>query len=132
MSARWAHQSTSHRVGSPHRTFTRRQAADLNFDRRRVATAIRGGWLDEPVPGVLVMRDAPATWEQRLMTVVLATGGHGVASHRTAARLLEFDGLDGPGNATLEASVTRTFALRSRSQPSSTTFVHSIRATSRP
>ena len=42
-------------AASQHRAFTRRQAAVLNFDRSRVATAIRLGWLDEPYPGVLVM-----------------------------------------------------------------------------
>lgn len=45
------------------------------------------------------------------MIVVLAAGGHGVASHRTAARLLRLDGFDVPGNATVEVSVTRAFRL---------------------
>ncbi len=31
------------------------QAAELNFDKGRVATAKRIGWLDEPYPGVLVV-----------------------------------------------------------------------------
>jgi len=42
-------------AASQHRAFTRHQAAALKFDHRRVATAIRRGWLTEPVPGVLVL-----------------------------------------------------------------------------
>lgn len=49
---------------------------------------MRAGWLDEPVPGVLVIRGGPPTWEQRLMVVGLAAGNHGVASYRSAARTL--------------------------------------------
>lgn len=106
-----ARRAVAELAASQHRTFTRRQAAELNFDRRRVATATRTGWLDEPLPGVLVIRDGPSTWEQRLMVVVLAAGAHGVASHRSAARLHGLDGFDGATNATVEVSVHRAFRL---------------------
>jgi hypothetical protein len=78
-------------AASQHRAFTRRQAAELNFDRTRVATAMRLGWLDEPIPGVLRLTGSPATWHQRLMLVTLSAGGHAVASHRSAARLHRLD-----------------------------------------
>ena len=81
-----ARRAVAELAASQHRAFTRKQAAELNFDRRRVATALRSGWLAEPVPNVLVLNDAPVTWHQRLMVVVLAAGGHGVASHRSAAQ----------------------------------------------
>ncbi len=94
-----------------HGVITRQQASDLHFDYRRVVTAVRAGWLAEPVPGVLVLDDAPTTWRQRLMVVILAAGGHGVASHRSAARLHALDGFDTARNATIEASVQRAFRL---------------------
>jgi hypothetical protein len=48
-------------AASQHRAFTRRQAADLKFDKDRVATAKRQGWLTEPYPGVLVLAGAGVT-----------------------------------------------------------------------
>lgn len=94
-----------------HQAVTRRQARELGFDRRRVATALAHGWLTEPLPGVLAFADAPATWHARLMAVVLAAGAHGVASHRSAARLHRLDGFDGTGNAVVEVSVSRRYRL---------------------
>jgi hypothetical protein len=80
-----------------HRAFTRQQAASLNFSRRRVATALRAGWLSEPLPGVLVMTGSPSTWHQRLMVVTLGANGVAAASHRAAARLHHLDGFDHAG-----------------------------------
>lgn len=96
-------------AASQHRAFTRHQAAVLDFDHRRIRTAKRRGWLDEPLPGVLTLRGGASTWQQRLMVVVLATCGTGVASHRAAARLHRLDGFTHPGMAVVEASVTRSF-----------------------
>ena len=78
-------------AASQHRVLTRSQAAELNFDRSRVATAKRRGWLAEPHPGLLVLTGSPPTWRQRLMMATLAVSG-AVASHRSAARLHELDG----------------------------------------
>lgn len=83
----------------------------MGFDYRRIATGLASGWLSELVPDVLVVNDGPPTWHQRLIVVVLASGGHGVASHRSAARLHGLDGFDSPGNATIEVSVSRSFRL---------------------
>jgi hypothetical protein len=79
-------------AASQHRAFTRRQAAEVKFDHRRIATAKRHGWLEEPYPGVLVIVGSEAGWHQRLMAATLADGGHAVASHRAAARLHALDG----------------------------------------
>ena len=81
-------------VASQHRAFTRLRAADLNFDRSRVAAAKRAGWLEEPLPGVLVIVGSEEHWHQRLMAATLAQAGHAVASHRSAARLHGLDGFD--------------------------------------
>jgi hypothetical protein len=98
-------------AAAQHRAFTRRQAAALKFDSRRVTTALRAGWLDEPVPGVLVMTGSPATWEQRVMVLLLAGNGHAAISHRAAARLHRLDGFDHAGMATVEGSVARSSRL---------------------
>ena len=117
-----ARRAVAELAASQHRAFTRKQAAELDFPAKRVATAKRNGWLAEPTPGVLVACDGPATWHQRLMVVVLAAGSHAVASHRAAARLHRLDGFDSPRNATVEASVRRGFRL----DPAITAVVHHI------
>ncbi len=109
-----ARRAVAELAASQHRTFTRRQAAELNFDYRRIATALREGWLVEPVPGVLAIADPRLTWEQKLHALVLATGGRGVVSHRAAARLHELDGFDEATNATLELSVPAGMRFRSK------------------
>jgi hypothetical protein len=81
-------------AASQHRAFTRSQAAELNFDRARVATALQLGWLEEPYPGVLVIVGSRPDWRQRVKAATLAEGGHAVASHRAAARLHGLDGFD--------------------------------------
>jgi hypothetical protein len=92
-------------AASQHRAFTRRQAADLQFDKGRVATPKRQGWLTAPYPGVLVLAGPGEDWQQQLMAATLAAGRHAIASHRSAARLHRLDGFE---NAhTLEISVTR-------------------------
>jgi hypothetical protein len=106
-----ARRAVAELAAAQHRAFTRHQAAALEFDRRRVATAKRAGWLEEPVSGVLVLTGAAPTWHQRLMVAVLVMGAHGVVSHRAAARLHKLDGFDYPGMAVVEASVTRSFRV---------------------
>jgi hypothetical protein len=117
-----ARRAVAELAASQHRAFTRKQAAALDFDYRRIATALRSGWLDEPIPGVLAVRDGPPSWEQRLQLVVLACGGHGAASHRAAARLHALDGFDSPHNAAVEASVSRSFRL----DPAVSSVVHHV------
>lgn len=92
-------------AASQHSVFTRPQAASLDFDRRRVATALSQGWLAEPYPGVLAVRGAPVTWQSRLAAAVFAGGATAVASHRAAARLHGFDGFE--RTTTLELTVDR-------------------------
>lgn len=98
-------------AAAQHANITRRQARAAGFDRRRVATALRQGWLVEPIPGVLQLAEWPDGWRRRLMAVVLACGDHGVASHRSAARLHRLDGFDGAGNAVVEVTVSRRYRL---------------------
>ena len=97
-------------AASQHGAFTRRQAAAKKFSRARVATALRNGWLVERVPGVLAVTGHPDTWEQRVILATLAGGGHGAASHRTAARLHGLDGF--AGDAHVELTVHNRHRLR--------------------
>lgn len=92
-------------AASQHGAFTRSQAADVKFDRARIASALARGRLDEPYPGVLVVAGAPSAWRQRLKAASLAGGGHAVASHRAAARLHRLDGFEDCDK--IEVSVTR-------------------------
>ena len=82
----------------------------MKFDKGRVATAKRQGWLEEPYPGVLVVVGSGAGWHQRLMAATLADGGNAVASHRAAARLHRLDGFEDA--EIVEVSVTRRHRWR--------------------
>ena len=101
-------------AASQHRAFTRSQAAELNFDRSRIATAKRLGWLEEPYPGVLVVAGSENCWHRRLMAAILADGGHAVASHRAAARLHGLDGFEECD--VIEVSVTRSHRWRRKDE----------------
>lgn len=81
-------------AASQHSVFTRRQATQLGISSRRIATAIRAGWLEEVTPTVVRVRASSSTWEQAVSAAVLAGGGWAAASHRTAARLHGLDGFD--------------------------------------
>src|SRR5262245_23607516 len=107
-----ARRAVAELAASQHRAFTRRQAAAIDFSAKRIATGIRDGWISEPMPGVLLLVDGPPTWEQKLHALILATNGRGIVSHRAAARLHDFDGFGGAGNATLELSVPRAMRYR--------------------
>ena len=74
-----------------HSVITRSQAA-VHLTDSRIATALRQGWLEEPYPGVLRFAGSPPTFRHRLLAATLASGGHAVASHRSAARLHDLDG----------------------------------------
>jgi hypothetical protein len=119
-----ARRAVAELAAAQHRAFTRKQAAELNFDHRRITTAKHEGWLIEPRPGVLALNDGRPNWEQRLSIVLLASGGRAVASHRTAARLHDLDGFNKAGNATLEVSVTNDI----RFIPGISAVVHHVHA----
>ena len=119
-----ARRAVAELAASQHRAFTRSQAAALNFDYRRIATAKRDGWLVEPIRGVLVIADGRLTWDQKLHALVLASGGRGVVSHRAAARLHGFDGFDERTVATLELSVPADMRFR----PTMNCVVHRVAA----
>lgn len=91
-------------AANSHSVITRSQAA-AHLSDKRIATAIRNGWLLEPFPGVLCFAGAPPTFEHRLRSATLAVGGHGAASHRSAARLHRLDGAD--RDTVIEVSISR-------------------------
>jgi very-short-patch-repair endonuclease len=83
---------------------TTKQARQHGVSRAMEARRVAAGQLDRPQPGVLRLRAAPISPEQAVMAAVLATAGHAVASHRSAAAL---HGLDGCALDLVELSVTR-------------------------
>jgi hypothetical protein len=90
-------------AASQHGVLTRRQAAAFGLDRNHIGRALRDGRVVEPVPRVLCLGGTPATFRQRVTVAVLAGGGT-VASHRAAALLHGFDGVDA---APVEVTVRR-------------------------
>lgn len=85
-----------------HSVITRSQAA-THLSNKRLATAIRSGWLAERYPGVLAVAGAADSFEHRLRAATLAVPDHTAASHRSAARLHGLDGFD--TDETVEVSV---------------------------
>jgi very-short-patch-repair endonuclease len=83
-------------AASRHGALTRSQAAEKGISKRVVARLLRDESIDEPAPGVLVVRGAPPTWEQKLYVATLASKGAGFAGFRSAAGLHSFDSY-GPG-----------------------------------
>jgi very-short-patch-repair endonuclease len=83
-------------AASRHGALTRSQAAERGISSRVVSRLLRDEVLDEPAPGVLVLRGSPPTWHQRLYVATLACKGAGAAGFRSAAGLSDFDGY-GPG-----------------------------------
>jgi hypothetical protein len=81
----------------------RRQAAAVGLDAKRIGAGKRAGRVTEPVPGVLVLPGMAPTFRQRLVVATLAGNGT-VASHRSAALLHGFDGIDA---APVEVTVRR-------------------------
>ena len=53
-------------AASRHGALTRSQAAERGISSRVVSRLLRDGVLDEPSPGVLVVRGTPPTWHQRV------------------------------------------------------------------
>jgi hypothetical protein len=96
-------------AASQHGAFSRRQAAGVDVDadqifRWKVTRRIR-----EPLPGVLTIVGAPATWRQKLKVLELAGTGSGVISGAAAAAL---HGLDGFAEGPLEVTIPRLGTLR--------------------
>ncbi len=99
-------------AASQHGVLSRRQAAELNLDRGRLARAVSRGWLDERYPGIFLVAGAVCSWHQSVMAATMAVGAHAVASHRSAARLHGFDGF--ADTTIVEVSVSRAHRWRHR------------------
>ncbi len=78
-------------AASQHGAFTRRQAAAIGLSPRQIRSLAGLSLIDEPVPGVLRIRAAPATWHQELMIATLSGPGFW-AGYRAAAYLHYMDG----------------------------------------
>jgi hypothetical protein len=73
--------------------FTREQANRAGLSNRSVSRrVVRGAWT-RVLPGVYRAASTPESWRQRLRAACFWAGEEAVISHRTAARLLELEGL---------------------------------------
>jgi very-short-patch-repair endonuclease len=81
-------------AASHHGAFTRSQAAAFEVHRGVIARLKQRGVLTEPIPNVLVIVGAPATWQQQLYVATLAGATPGIAAGPSAARLHRIDGFE--------------------------------------
>lgn len=96
---------------SQHGTFTLFQARAHGATPKAVRHRLEiGAWVPFPYLGVYRVAGCPASWEQNLHALVLATGPVAAASHRSAAALLGIPGFVRQGG--IEVVTTRT--LRDR------------------
>jgi very-short-patch-repair endonuclease len=93
-----------------HGALTRSQAAHIGFSPKVITRLLRDQVLLEPVPGVLVVAGAPATWRQRLYVATLASRGAGCGGFASAAALGRLDGYP-PGPLALIVPTSRHIAL---------------------
>jgi very-short-patch-repair endonuclease len=75
-----------------HGVFAYSHAEAHGFSRKQLLTRIHSGEIIAVHNGVFRMAGAPATWHHMMLAAALASGGEGVASHRSAARLWQLDG----------------------------------------
>ena len=78
-------------AASQHGALSVSQARELGLRRKAMYRAIELGLLTRVHSGVLVIAGAPDTWMRRLQIGLLALGGDGWISHRSAARLHGLD-----------------------------------------
>lgn len=79
-------------AASRHGVLTRSQAAECGISSKVIQRLKRDGELDEPVPGVLVVRGSVPTWRQRLYVATLSSNAAGRAAFRSAGALHGLDG----------------------------------------
>jgi very-short-patch-repair endonuclease len=84
-------------AASRHGVITRSQAAEYGISRTVLARLVRDQVLDEPVPGVLVVRGSPPTWRQRLLVAILEPKCQSAGTCGAAAALHGLDGYE-PGS----------------------------------
>lgn len=83
-------------AASQHGAFTRSQAASHNLTSRAIRHRLDLHLLDEPYPGVLIVRGWPERFRQQAMAATLVRPGRAWASSLTAGALYGLDGRVGP------------------------------------
>jgi hypothetical protein len=89
--------------------FTRQQAHDHGLTDRVLQRRVRNGSLGQVARHVYQVAGTPISWEQSVLRACLGGGPECVASHRTAATLLGFDGFR---QGTIEVTVPRRVRYR--------------------
>lgn len=93
---------------SQHSVFTRQQANELGVSTAALKHAVVSGRVERVYRGVYRMTTAQPCWQQDVMAACLLAGEGSCASHRSAGRLWE---LDGVGRAPIEVSTERDVRL---------------------
>lgn len=73
---------------------SRNQARQLGLTDKMVGRLLSSGRWEQPFPGALWPAGTPHAWEGRLRAAVVAAGDTAAASHRSAAKLWGFEGLE--------------------------------------
>ena len=92
--ARDVHGAIAERARKSLGLFTNEQLGALGVSRQQRRTLMSRGVLIPMGGGVVRHAAHPTSWQQRILTAVLAAGEGAVASHRTAAALWRFDGVE--------------------------------------
>jgi hypothetical protein len=99
-------------AASQYGLFTRQQGHDLGLTDRMLQRRVRNGSLEQVARHVYRVAGVPISWEHDVLRACLGGGPECVASHRTAARLLGFDGFR---HAVIEVTVPRRIRYRCES-----------------
>jgi len=81
------HEELHRLLSVQHGAISRRQLLAIGFGYRAINRLLTDGRLVERDGSCFVLSGSPATTEQRIILPTLATGGAGIASHRSAAHL---------------------------------------------
>jgi hypothetical protein len=92
---RWDEGELRGMAAGSHGFVDRRTAIDMGASDDVIARRIHQGTWKPLHPGVYDLDVSPNSWVARVHAAVLAAGDDAVASHRTASRLWELDGLSG-------------------------------------
>lgn len=74
---------------------SRAQLIEIGMSPSAIARLVRNGQMERMYQNVYRSLAVPSSWKQKLMAVCLWAGQEVVVSHRSAAKLWEFDGIEG-------------------------------------
>lgn len=91
----WAESVIRDEARGSHGLLTRAQLVELGVSPHEIGNRIERGRLEQVHPGVYYLDAITPTWHTEVLAAVMAAGPGALASHRTAARLWQFDAIFG-------------------------------------